>query len=197
MLAVQCQLIKALTVPPGQPRAPCCQGAPLHGETSHIDLHSRLLLLPQIQCSLQDVGSALATPRSSAREAHLSNSLSEPLCVYSEGPAGAGRSGGLLGCRVGPRQPGPQNLRGRGSGLEGAEPKGTGWFPRCSGRRASWLCPTPWLLRTHHVCVGAHPGAGAVDRQVLQPAAPSHSFHSACRYWAASSRGGCRPRPPL
>ncbi|KAJ1073862.1 hypothetical protein K5549_007100 [Capra hircus] len=33
--------------------------------------------LQKIQCSLQDVGSALATPRSSAREAHLSKSLPE------------------------------------------------------------------------------------------------------------------------
>uniref|UniRef100_A0ABI8AGP0 Cobalamin adenosyltransferase-like domain-containing protein n=1 Tax=Felis catus TaxID=9685 RepID=A0ABI8AGP0_FELCA len=34
--------------------------------------------LQKIQCSLQDIGSALATPRSSAREAHLSNLLSQP-----------------------------------------------------------------------------------------------------------------------
>lgn len=91
---------------------PCCQVAPLHGEPgATIDLHSHLLLLPQIQCSLQDVGSALATPRSSAREAHLSNSLSE-LRVYWEGPAGAGLSGDSPGCHVGPCQPGPQTLRG-------------------------------------------------------------------------------------
>lgn len=36
-----------------------------------------------------------------------------------------------------------------------------------------------------------------MDRQVLRPAPPSHGFHSACRYWAASTWGGCRPRPPL
>ncbi|XP_075839014.1 corrinoid adenosyltransferase MMAB isoform X1 [Microtus pennsylvanicus] len=36
--------------------------------------------LQKIQCTLQDVGSALATPRSSAREAHLK------LTVFEEGP---------------------------------------------------------------------------------------------------------------
>ncbi|KAB1255282.1 Corrinoid adenosyltransferase [Camelus dromedarius] len=36
--------------------------------------------LQKIQCSLQDVGSALATPRSSAREAHLK------LAAFEEGP---------------------------------------------------------------------------------------------------------------
>lgn len=52
------------------------------------------LLLPQIQCSLQDIGSALATPRSSAREAHLSNSLN-PLCVSTGLYGGLGlRRGG-------------------------------------------------------------------------------------------------------
>ncbi|XP_070242092.1 corrinoid adenosyltransferase MMAB isoform X1 [Bos mutus] len=70
--------------------------------------------LQKIQCSLQDVGSALATPRSSAREAHLSKSL-----------------------------------------------------PECTG--------------TRHVRGGAHPGAGAVDRQILSPAAPAHRFHPAFR----------------
>lgn len=60
-----------------------------------VDLHSCPMLLPQIQCSLQDVGSALATPRSSAREAHLSNVsvLGGPEVVW----------GGLCpGCPLGP-----------------------------------------------------------------------------------------------
>lgn len=82
LISLSVLLIKALTTPTRPAHMPCCQVAPLHGEPgATIDLHSRLLLLPQIQCSLQDVGSALATPRSSAREAHLSNSLSEPQCV--------------------------------------------------------------------------------------------------------------------
>ncbi|XP_044897871.1 corrinoid adenosyltransferase isoform X5 [Felis catus] len=72
--------------------------------------------LQKIQCSLQDIGSALATPRSSAREAHLSNLLSQPAA------------------------------------------------------RAQRMC-----------CIrgGAHPGAGAVDRQILQPAPPSHGVYPA------------------
>ncbi|XP_037852488.1 corrinoid adenosyltransferase MMAB isoform X5 [Chlorocebus sabaeus] len=69
--------------------------------------------LQKIQCTLQDVGSALATPRSSAREAHLSNS-----------------------------QP-------------------------------------PVSLGVHHVRGGAHPGAGAVDRQVYLPAPTTHGLHPA------------------
>ncbi|GAB5579145.1 corrinoid adenosyltransferase isoform X4 [Prionailurus iriomotensis] len=43
--------------------------------------------LQKIQCSLQDVGSALATPRSSAREAHLSNLLSQPAARAQSGCA--------------------------------------------------------------------------------------------------------------
>ncbi|XP_045881776.1 corrinoid adenosyltransferase isoform X1 [Meles meles] len=37
--------------------------------------------LQKIQCSLQDVGSALATPRSSAREAHLRQAAFEAGCI--------------------------------------------------------------------------------------------------------------------
>ncbi|XP_032703286.1 corrinoid adenosyltransferase [Lontra canadensis] len=37
--------------------------------------------LQKIQCSLQDVGSALATPRSSAREAHLRHAALEAGCI--------------------------------------------------------------------------------------------------------------------
>uniref|UniRef100_A0A8D1JCX3 Metabolism of cobalamin associated B n=1 Tax=Sus scrofa TaxID=9823 RepID=A0A8D1JCX3_PIG len=36
-------------------------------------------------------------------------------------------------------------------------------------------------IGTHHVRGGAHPGAGAVDRQILQPAAPTHSLYPAFR----------------
>ncbi|XP_049475134.1 corrinoid adenosyltransferase MMAB isoform X3 [Panthera uncia] len=72
--------------------------------------------LQKIQCSLQDVGSALATPRSSAREAHLSNLLSQPAA------------------------------------------------------RAQRMC---------RIRGGAHPGAGAVDRHILQPAPPSHGVYPA------------------
>ncbi|KAF6082109.1 metabolism of cobalamin associated B [Phyllostomus discolor] len=59
------------------PQALLSHVVPLHREppglylAPNIKPHSRPLLPPQIQCSLQDVGSALATPRSSAREAHL------------------------------------------------------------------------------------------------------------------------------
>lgn len=41
------------------------------------------LLSPQIQCVLQDVGSNIATPRSSARESHISMiALANQVCFY-------------------------------------------------------------------------------------------------------------------
>ncbi|XP_036908198.1 corrinoid adenosyltransferase isoform X1 [Sturnira hondurensis] len=60
-----------------------------------------------------------------------------------------------------------------------------------AGRR---LCPgDPTFLgqggplKAHRVWDGPHPGAGAVDRQILQPAAPSHGFHSACSQGARAA----------
>ncbi|XP_033076580.1 corrinoid adenosyltransferase isoform X2 [Trachypithecus francoisi] len=49
--------------------------------------------LQKIQCTLQDVGSALATPRSSAREAHLSNSQPPSTPRSRRGPSWSWNSG--------------------------------------------------------------------------------------------------------
>ncbi|XP_072877178.1 corrinoid adenosyltransferase MMAB isoform X3 [Chlorocebus sabaeus] len=64
--------------------------------------------LQKIQCTLQDVGSALATPRSSAREAHLSN---------SQPPVSLGSGDSPRGYHLGAQAPGdpqstPRSRRG-------------------------------------------------------------------------------------
>nr|XP_058137520.1 corrinoid adenosyltransferase MMAB isoform X1 [Dasypus novemcinctus] len=64
--------------------------------------------LQKIQCALQDVGAALATPSSSAREAHLSNTRKLP-CVQR--PAGARGEGSAPG--VAPWEPQVGQRRGR------------------------------------------------------------------------------------
>uniref|UniRef100_A0A8D2AUB3 Cobalamin adenosyltransferase-like domain-containing protein n=1 Tax=Sciurus vulgaris TaxID=55149 RepID=A0A8D2AUB3_SCIVU len=66
--------------------------------------------LQKIQCTLQDIGSALATPRSSAREAHLSNS--QNLLRASRGPWGKPLTTFSRTCRMSVHTPSPATENG-------------------------------------------------------------------------------------
>uniref|UniRef100_A0A8D2ATZ8 Cobalamin adenosyltransferase-like domain-containing protein n=1 Tax=Sciurus vulgaris TaxID=55149 RepID=A0A8D2ATZ8_SCIVU len=97
--------------------------------------------LQKIQCTLQDIGSALATPRSSAREAHLSNS--QNLLRASRGPWG----GDAVLCTTWEPRPRPR------PGCQD-RPRSCPQSLHCSGRQTGTHCPLlvgtqglPFLLR--------------------------------------------------